>query len=165
MKIIRRILILLGISLASIAFCYVYTVAQLNAARSKGVYNTAEQGMLAFTGKNYSENSSVKILLAGPNSLVGRQPYYWYVVAEVHGATRADNSELRHNGCESTSQAFLQTKDGWVRVPDLAFPGFVGFWMDAFNLAGEGQSAFSTALLGDQPYRYCNGAGGIWHGG
>ena len=163
-KVNRRLFFALGISLAIIALSWVYTITQLNFARSKGVYATAEQGMLAFADKYYTADRNLKILSAGPNSIKGSQPHFWYVIAEVHATSRADSSELKHNGCDAPGLAFLQTKEGWVYVPDGAFPGFIGFWMRVFNMAGEGQSTPSTDLLPDQPTRLCNSDESIWYG-
>jgi hypothetical protein len=164
MNVNRKLLTVFGISLSVIAFSAFYALIQLNLARSKGIYDTAEQGMVAYTEKNYSTDSNVDILLAGPNSFVGRQPYYWYVIAEVNGISRADGSELRYNGCESIGLSYLQNKEGWIYVPDGVFPGIVGFWMKVFGMAGEGQTTPSIDLLPDHTYRFCNGKGGVYYG-
>jgi hypothetical protein len=44
---------------------------------------------------------------------------------------------------------------GWVHVPEGAFPEFIGFWMEVFGWAGEGQSTPSTNWAPDQPGRFC----------
>ena len=155
MKVIRRFLIALGIILAIIAFCWVYTAVQLRIARSNGVYATAEQGMLAKIEKQYSADRDVKILYAGPNSFTGRQPHVWYVIAEVRTTSRADGSKLGHNGCDSPGSYFLQTKEDWVYMPEGAFPDFIGFWMKLFDMAGEGQSAPSTDWMTVRQKRFC----------
>jgi hypothetical protein len=155
MKVIRRLLLALGIILACIALSWVYTTVQLNIARSKGLYASAEQGMLAVIDDHYPPDRSAKILYAGTNSFQGRQPHIWYVIAEVRAASRADGSELGHNGCDAPGLFFLQTKDGWVFVPEGAFPGFMGFWMKVFDLAGPGQSTPSIEWSPDQNPRFC----------
>lgn len=164
MKVMRRLLIALGIILVFIGLCWVYTTTQLNIARSKGIYASAEQGMLAFAEKHYSANHNVKILYAGPNDFKGRQPHDWFVIAEIHAASRADGSELKHNGCDAPGLPFLQTKDGWVYVPEGAFPGFVGFWMELFDMAGEGQPIPSTDLLPDHTTHLCDSDDMIYYG-
>ena len=155
MKFMRWSLIFLGGILAFIAFCWVYTTVQLRLASSKGVYATAEQGMLANAEKHYSADRSVKILYAGTNSFDGSAPYVWYVIAEIRASTRADGSVLGHNGCDAPGSFYLQTKEGWVHVSEGAFPGFMGFWMKVFDLAGEGQSTPSTDWAPDQNPRFC----------
>ena len=156
MKILRWILIPLAISLLCIAFAWIYTAAQLHAARAGGVYSSPEQGMIARAEKYYSADREIKILYAGTNSFDGTKPYIWYVIAEIHASARADGSQLGHNGCDAPGNFFLQTKDGnWVFVPEGAFPGFMGFWMEVFGWAGEGQATPSTNWAPDQPARFC----------
>lgn len=156
MRIIRWALLFLAVSLLCIASAWVYTAVQLNVARARGAYSSPEAGMIARTDKHYAADREIKIIYAGTNSFDGSKPYIWYVIAEVHASARADGSALGHNGCDAPGNFFLQTKDGsWVFVPEGAFPGFMGFWMDVFGWAGEGQATPSTNWAPDQPARFC----------
>ncbi len=155
MKVTRRLLIVLGILAAIVPLAWIYTSVQLASARSKGVYSSPEQGMQAIIVKGYTADRSVKILYAGTNSFDGSQPHIWYVIAQVRASARADGSALGKNGCDAPGLFFLQTKEGWVFVPEGAFPGFIGFWMKAFGTAGPGQSAPSTNWAPDQPAKFC----------
>ena len=94
MKVMRSLLIALGIFLAFITFGWIYTTAQFNIASSKGVYASPEQGMLAHAEEYYSAGRDVKIVHAGPNFFDGSQPHVWYIIAEVLATSRADGSEL-----------------------------------------------------------------------
>lgn len=160
----RWVLKIFGVALTFVAFAWFYTDAHLASAQAKGIYSSPEQGMQALTDKMYSTDRNMKILNAGPYFFNGRQPHVWYVIAEVHATSHADGSNLKSHGCESPGLAFIQTKEGWVHVPDLAFPGFIGFWMEVFDIAGEGNSTPSTDSLPDQPSRFCNSDEMIWHG-
>ena len=155
MKVIRCLIIALGGVLIVGVCSWIYTTTQLRIARSKGVYASAEQGMLAMVDEHYPADRDMRILYAGTNSFDGRQPHIWYVIAEVHASSRADGSELGHNGCDAPGLFYLQTKEGWVFVPEGAFPEFIGFWMKVFDLAGEGQSTPSTNWAPDQNPRFC----------
>jgi hypothetical protein len=156
MRIFRWVLVLLGCSLICVASSWIYTAVQLNIARAKGVYSTPEAGMIAQAEKYYSADRQVRILYAGTNSFDGSKPFVWYVIAEIHASARADGSELGHNGCDAPGNFFLQTKDGnWVYVPEQAFPGVMGFWMDVFGWAGEGQATPSANWAPNQPARFC----------
>ena len=155
MRIFRWVLVLLGFSLICVASSWIYTAAQLNIARAKGVYSSPEQGMIARAEQNYTADRQVKILHAGTNSFDGTKPHVWYVIAEIRASARADGSALGHNGCDAPGSFFLQTKEGWVYVPEGAFPGFMGFWMEMFGWAGEGQATPSTNWAPDQPSRFC----------
>jgi len=155
MKIFRWVLLAVVGALGIVSLAWLYTTSQLAIARAKGVYASPEQGMLAHAEKYYAADRSVKILQAGPNSFDGSQPHIWYVIAEIHASARADGSELGHNGCDAPGSFFIQTREGWVHVPEGAFPGFIGFWMKVFGWAGEGQSTPSTDWAPDQPDRLC----------
>ena len=155
MRIVRWMLVLLGFSFICVASSWIYTAMQLNIARAKGVYSTPEAGMIARAEQYYTADRQVKILHAGTNSFDGTKPHVWYVIAEIRASARADGSALGHNGCDAPGSFFLQTKQGWVHVPEGAFPGFIGFWMEVFGWAGEGQSTPSTNWAPDQPSRFC----------
>ena len=161
----RKVLGYLLIPLSLIIFCFnlvffswVYSSSQLAIARSKGVYPTAEQGMLERASRSYAGVPRVDILYAGPNYHDGSKPYVWYVVAEVRAQARSDGSELGRNGCDSGGSYFLQTKEGWVHVSEGALPGFVGFWMDVFGMAGPGEDSPSVDWSPSQPARFCQSA-------
>ena len=155
MRIFRWILVLLGFGLICVVSSWIYTTVQLNIAQANGVYSSPEQGMIARAEQYYTADRQVKILHAGTNSFDGTKPHVWNVIAEIHASARADGSALGHNGCYAPGSFFLQTKEGWVYVPEGAFPGFIGFWMDVFGWAGEGQSTPSTNWAPGQPSRFC----------
>jgi hypothetical protein len=146
---------IVGIVIVCVALSWVYTSAQLSIARSKGVYETPELGMRALVDKDYAPDRQVKILYAGTNSFDGSRPYIWYVIAEVHASARADGSSLSEDGCDGPGSFFLETKDGWVHVPEHVFPGFIGFWMGAFDMAGPGQAEPSITRAPEQPEHFC----------
>jgi len=132
-----------------------YTSVQLSLARSRGVYPTAEEGMLALVDTGYVGITHVDILYAGPDSFVGSQPHVWYVIAEVRASRRADGSAMGYHGCDAPGSFFIQSREGWVHVPEGAFPEFIGLWMEVFGLAGRGESAPSTDWAPSQPERFC----------
>ncbi len=155
MKLIRRLLIALGILIAIVPLSWIYTSVQLNSARAKGVYASPEQGMLALMDKYYTADRAVQILYAGTNSTDGSQPHIWYVIAEVRAEARADGSALGSNGCDAPGSFFLQTREGWVHISESGFPTFVGFWMKVFDMAGAGESTPSTDWGADRPSQFC----------
>lgn len=132
-----------------------YTFVQLNIAGSKGIYETPEMGMQAIMDKFYSPDRQIKFLYAGTNSFDGSRPHVWYVIAEVRASSRSNGLPLSKNGCESAGLFFLDTKKGWVQVPEGAFPEFMGYWMNLLRIAGPGRSVPSTDWAPDQPDRYC----------
>jgi hypothetical protein len=162
---VRRAGLVLFVVLAFFAFialilfsAWSYTSMQLAIARSQGVYPSAEEGMRELLETGYTGITRLDILYAGPNSSTGRQPHVWYVIAEVRASRRADGSELGARRCDAPGSFFIQTNEGWVHMPEGAFPEVVGQWMDVFGLAGPGQSTPSTDWPESQPNRLCQSA-------
>ncbi len=120
----------------------IYTTSQLALARSDGAYPSAEEGMRALIARGYRNVQDVEIHYAGPNSSDGSQPHVWYVMAEVWAQSRADGSPVGHGVrlSDNPGSFFLETKEGWVHVPEGALPELVGFWMKVFGLAGQGSA-------------------------
>jgi hypothetical protein len=152
---IAFVLILLVFSTVVVFSSWVFMTTKLTLARSEGVYPSAERGMRARLDRAYVGISRVDILYAGPNSFDGSQPHVWYVIAEVRASMRSGGYEMGVNGCDAPGSFFLETTDGWVHVPEGAFPEIVGFWMKVFGLAGPGQAAPSTDWAPSQPKRFC----------
>jgi hypothetical protein len=122
--------------------CWMYTTVQLRAARQAGLYSSAEEGMRAMIAQNYIEPERSQVIYAGTNSFDGSDPHVWYAIACVWGGHRLDGStpgSARH-AYDQPGWFFLNTRDGWVFVPEGVLPGFIGFWMKVFGLAGPGSS-------------------------
>jgi len=147
MKILRWSLITLGLVLLSAGAGWIFTSSQLAIASSKGVHASAEQGMQSLIGESYQGITSLEILSSGPDSFDGSFPHVRYVVARVCASSRMDGVELDDQGCDLPGSFFLQTREGWVHVPEDAFPEIVGFWMSIFGMAGPGQSTPSINLI------------------
>ncbi len=149
------VLLLLVFSTVVVFSSWAYTTTKLALARSEGVYPSAEQGMRTRLERAYVDISRLDILYAGPNSFDGSQPHIWYVIAEVRATMRAGGSRMGANGCDAPGSFFIETTDGWVHVPEGAFPEIVGFWMKVFGLAGPGQATPSTDWAPSQSSRFC----------
>jgi hypothetical protein len=145
----------LALSIIVVFSAWAFTTSRLALASSEGVYPSAEVGMRTRMERAYDGISQVKIVYAGPNSFEGSQPHIWYVIAEVRAASRAGGSEMGTNGCDAPGSFFLQTRDGWVHVPEGAFPELVGFWMKVFGLAGPGEATPTTEWALPHPGRFC----------
>ena len=121
---------------------WMYTIAALGLASRDGVYPSAEEGMLARIERNYAPPYEAELVYAGTNSFDGSNPHVQYVIACVWGDQRMDGSpvgSVRH-AYDQPGSFFLNTKDGWVWMPEGAFPTFIGFWMKVYGLAGPSSS-------------------------
>ena len=161
----NRVLFALVVVLALFTFsalivfsAWSYASMQLAIARSQGIYFSAEDGMRDLTERAYVGITRLDILYAGPNSRNGRQSHVWYVIAEVRAARRAEGPQLGDHVCDAPGLFFIQTRGGWVQMPEAAFPELVGLWMNVFGLAGPGRSTPSTNWPDLQPIRLCQAA-------
>lgn len=146
----------LGIVLGVIVLSWIYTIIVINhALATYGAFPSAEAGMWALMDKYYMPDREVKIYYAGPNDNNGRNPYVWYVIAEVRASARADGSEMGQNGCDNPGTFFLQLKNGdWIHVPEGFYTTFMTSWMKTFGMAGKGVSMPSIDLL-NGPTLFC----------
>ena len=115
---------------------WVYATGQLTLAKAKGVYATPEEGMesLLLQGLGEYPVERVEIMTAGVNQHDGSQPHVWFVTAWVFADQRPDGkpTERGYGG----GSYFLRVEDGWVHVPEGAFPEFVGWVMELYGLEG-----------------------------
>lgn len=120
----------------------VYTIGVLTNAQSKGVYPSAEAGMLTRIDQWYRQPELVEIIYAGTNSFDGSDPHVWYVLACIWGGSRSDGSPVgsERHVYDQPGSFFLATRDGWIHVSEGAFPELLGFWMKVYGLAGPGSS-------------------------
>ncbi len=139
---------------------WAYTTTQLRTGRAE-VYPSAEEGMRTIIARSYVQPDEVEIVYAGTNSFDGSDPHVWYVIACVWGGRRADGSPVgssRHP-YDQPGTFFLDTKQGWVQVPESVFPGRVGRWLKVYDLAGPG-SAQPSHKFRDPPRARCADSSG-----
>jgi hypothetical protein len=145
-----------GIIVLGLGLTWLYTAVALRLAQAGGVYATAEEGMRSRIARGYIEPEKSQIIYAGTNSFDGSSPHVWYVIACVWGGHRADGTptgSARH-AYDQPGFFFLHTKDGWVFISEGAFPGFIGYWMKVFGMAGPG-SAQPSHDWGSAPQGQC----------
>ena len=129
------------------AFVYAsrwYTISSLDWARKRGVYATPQEGVITSAYRSYCGVEKVDIEQAATNSFVGSNPHVWFVLFTVYAKSHAPcdplhpGTPLYHHTFERGGVFYLNVKEGWVMMPEGRFPGFIGFWMKVFDLAGPG---------------------------
>jgi len=142
----RRLAILLlsGLLLVPLFFAgtWIYATGQLTLAKGRGIYATAEEGMrskLLQQGGDFAGERRVEIVGAGPNRHDGGQPHVWFVGARVWSERRPDGKLTAPRGYYSGGSFFLHVQEGWVHVPEGAFPEFIGWAMTLYGLEGLGE--------------------------
>ena len=112
-----------------------FTTSRLNAARSRGVFASPSEGMLALVQSEYLGIQEAKIVGAGQEIF----PHVWFVTACVWAKSRADGSPVGSptHDFDYPGYFFVDTHEGWLMMPETSVPLFVGFWMPIFDLAGD----------------------------
>jgi len=120
-----------------VATSWVYTVGHLELARRQGVYASPDEGMRQLIDRGYRGIQKTEIY-SSTNSFDGSDPHVWFVMAKVWAEQRSDGSSLGSSPdhFDAPGLFFLHEKDGWVFMPEGAFPEFIGYWMKIFHLAG-----------------------------
>lgn len=130
----------IGIGLAALAplffaCSWVYAASQLALAKTNGVYASPEEAIIARNSQGWGGASVVKLedVRANPNSRNDTQSPIWFGGATVYldripqGWDRAQYS---------SGSYYVHVRDGWVYMPEGAFPEFVGWVMELYNLEG-----------------------------
>ncbi|MCP4417091.1 MAG: hypothetical protein GY805_10740, partial [Chloroflexi bacterium] len=114
----------------------VWTVGQLTLAKADGIYATPEEGMTSKLLKNSGgyEIERIDILSAGPNYPDGRLPHVWYVMVNIYAEYRSDGKSTAPRGSWGGGSYFVKVADGWVHVPEGAFPVLMGRVMAWYGL-------------------------------
>ena len=113
-----------------------YAGFQIEKAKHEGIFPTAEAGMLSLIARTYSNIEGVEIDQVGTNSFDGSDSHIWFVEARVYAPRRADGKSTGEKGYDNPGSFFIHIDDGWVHVPEGAFPELVGWAMARFELYG-----------------------------
>lgn len=112
---------------------WAYAASQLTLAKNEGVYSTVEEAVIAKSqGFGGAEVVRIENVWAEPNSRTS-QPHVWFGGATVY----LDRVPEGHNRDHySTGSLYIHVREGWVHVPEGAFPGFIGWVMELYNMEG-----------------------------
>ena len=133
-------LCMMAVALGFTFWSWSFTTSRLNAARSMGVFPSPSEGMLTLVHSEYIGIQEARIADAQQETFpLGGGPHIWYVIACVWADSRADGSPVGSptHDFDAPGYAFVDTHEGWVRMPESSWPIFVGFWMPIFDLAGD----------------------------
>lgn len=121
---------------------WVYAVARLEMAKREGIYASPEEAVrtraAAVEGVQVEK---VNMVYAGPNDPDGELPHVWFAGGSV-SYDRPDPFTGRRY--LSMGSFYIRVEEGWVRVPEGAFPTLVGRLMAIYHLEGIGHDAPPT---------------------
>ena len=132
-------LALFGIGAAALiliffACCLVYAASQLAWAKNEGIYPTVEEAVIRRNSQGWGGARVVRIenVRAEPNSR-NAQPHVWFGTATVYMDRAPQGRTWDHYLAGSF---YIHVREGWVHVPEEAFPEFIGWVMELFNMEG-----------------------------
>jgi len=117
------------------AFCWFHATSQIELAKNKGIYATAEEAVIALNSQGWGGAQVVKIenVRASPNRWDGSQPHVWFGGGRVY----LDRVPEGWDRTQYLSGSYyIHVREGWVHVPEGAFPEFIGWIMELYDLEG-----------------------------
>ena len=116
---------------------WVYTASQLALAKNGGVYPTVEQAIIANNSQGFGGAKVIRVenVHAGPNRR-DSQPHVWFGGATYYMDRAPEGYDWDHN---MSGSYYIHVKEGWVLVPEGAFPEFIGWVMELYNMEGVAQ--------------------------
>jgi hypothetical protein len=133
----KRIWVLAG--LASLiplffAFGWFHATSQIELAKSRGIYATVEEAVIAINSQGWGGAQVVKIEdVHIAQNWDGGQPHVWFGSCWVY-LDRVPKGWDRTQ--YSSGSYYIHVKEGWVLVPEGAFPEFIGWVMELYDLEG-----------------------------
>jgi hypothetical protein len=136
-RLFGAVLVLLALASLVAIGPLVYAKSQLALAKRGGIYATPEEAVIAHISEDWGGARVVKIegLYASPNRGDGRLPHVWFGGATVW-LDRVPAGYHRDN--YSAGSYYIRVEEGWIHVPEGAFPGFIGRMMELYHLEGAG---------------------------
>lgn len=121
---------------------WAYAVARLEMAKREGIYATPEAAVLARAAAIEGvEVESLQMMYNGPNDHDGELPHVWF-----GGANVTYDRPHPYTGRRTLSMGsfYIRVEEGWVHVPEGAFPTLIGRLMEIYHLEGVGTGAPTT---------------------
>lgn len=111
---------------------WVYTASQLALAKNEGIYSTVEEAVIARNSRSIggAEVVSIEDIWAEPNSRTA-QPHVWFGGATVYLDRIPEGYNWDHY---NTGSFYIHVREGWVHVSEGAFPEFIGWVMELYDM-------------------------------
>ena len=116
-------------------FIWIYAASQLALAKNEGIYSTVEEAVIIKNSQDWGGAEVLRLedVRASVNQHDGSQPHVWFGGARVY----LDRVPQGWDRTEySSGSYYLHVKEGWVLVPEGAFPEFIGWVMELYGMEG-----------------------------
>lgn len=133
----RLLLLVLPLLVVLLGACpWVYAVSQLELAKREGIYDSPTDAMRARVAAVEGVRVvRVEMLSAGPAARDQSRPHVWFAGANVLYDRPHPFSGQRR---EAFGSYYIRVEEGWVHVPEGAFPPLIGRIMELYHLEGVG---------------------------
>ncbi len=128
-----------GLGLAALvpmffACIWAYAASQLVLAKNGGIYATPEEAVIERNSQGWGGAKVVRIdnVRAGPNR-ANAQPHVWFGGADIYLDRIPQGGNRDHY---SSGSFYIRVREGWVFVPEGAFPEFIGWVMELYHMEG-----------------------------
>jgi hypothetical protein len=113
---------------------WVYAASQLALAKNDGIYPTVEEAVVGTNSQGFGGAEVIRIenVRAGPNRR-DAQPHVWFGGATVYMNRVPEGYTWDHYLAGSY---YIHVREGWVFVGEGAFPEFIGWVMELYNMEG-----------------------------
>ena len=114
------------------AFSWFHATSQIELAKSRGIYATVVEEVIERNSQGWGGAQVVKIedVHSGPN-WDGVQPHVWFGSCTIY----LDRVPKGRNRTQySDGNFYIHVREGWVFVPEGAFPEFIGWVMELYDL-------------------------------
>jgi hypothetical protein len=117
---------------------WVYATSQLALAKSNGIYPTVKDAVINVNSKGWggAHVTSIDSIQTSTNSFDGLHPHVWFGSAIVH-YDRIPQGGRRD--WDMPGSFYIHVREGWVLVPEGAFPELIGWVMELYHLEGVGE--------------------------
>jgi hypothetical protein len=110
---------------------WVYAASQLALAKNEGIYPTVEEAVIATNSQGFGGAEVVHIENVHASRM--DQPHVWFGGAEVY-LDRVPEGGRRD--WYLAGSYYIHVREGWVFVGEGAFPEFIGWVMELYNMEG-----------------------------
>lgn len=118
---------------------WAYAVTRLEMAKREGVYASPEEAVrMRAEAVDGVQVERIHGLHAGPNYRDGRLPHVWFAGG---GVTYDRPHPATGRRTLSMGSFYVRVEEGWVHVPEGAFPTLIGRLMEIYHLEGVGTGA------------------------
>ena len=117
------------------AFSWFHATSQIELAKNEGIYATAEEAVIALNSQGWGGAQVVKIedVRASSNRWDGSQPHVWFGGCTVYLDRIPEGWDRTQY---SSGSYYIHVWGGWVHIPEGAFPEFIGWVMELYDLEG-----------------------------